>query len=188
MTQLRRVLRSYDFPPDPTTGDDDDQPAERREPAEVLSLWHLDDGRWELHGDLTLLGAEGRTPRPALARRGADLLDQHEPAAEFRQLRRPRRPADVGEWLYGVPLCIQHRGDVQRRAGIDRADSLAFQFVTFLLADVRFRPKGPNSDCCDTSELNGLRRRLSNSLSRVTKSYESMPSGCCSAFVGRYSL
>ncbi len=50
VTQLRRVLRSYDFAPDPT----DDQPAghERREPVESLSLWHLDDGRWELRGDL----------------------------------------------------------------------------------------------------------------------------------------
>ena len=50
VTQLRRVLRSYDFPPDPTT--DDDQPGERREPAELLSLWHHDDGRWELRGEL----------------------------------------------------------------------------------------------------------------------------------------
>jgi hypothetical protein len=50
VTQLRRVLRSYDFPPDPTDGD---QPGGgRREPVELLSLWHGDDGRWELRGEL----------------------------------------------------------------------------------------------------------------------------------------
>jgi Domain of unknown function (DUF222) len=53
VTQLRRVLRSYDFPPDPTTNDDGDdpQPVVSR-PVESLSLWHGDDGRWELRGDL----------------------------------------------------------------------------------------------------------------------------------------
>ena len=51
VTQLRRVLRSYDFPPDPT--DDGDQPGGgRRDPVELLSLWHGDDGRWELRGEL----------------------------------------------------------------------------------------------------------------------------------------
>ena len=34
--------------PDPTTGDDDDPNGGSR--RRVLSLWHLDDGRWELHG------------------------------------------------------------------------------------------------------------------------------------------
>ena len=54
VTQLRRVMRSYDFRrPDP----DDDRrrsAAERgcRRAGRVLSLWHLDDGRWELRGEL----------------------------------------------------------------------------------------------------------------------------------------
>ena len=51
VTQLRRVLRSYDFPPDPTT-DDDQSGGARREPVELLELWHGDDGRWELRGEL----------------------------------------------------------------------------------------------------------------------------------------
>jgi hypothetical protein len=55
VTQLRRVLRSYDFPPDPSAGDEHNDVAEQpdvAEPVESLSLWHLDDGRWELRGEL----------------------------------------------------------------------------------------------------------------------------------------
>jgi hypothetical protein len=54
VTQLRRVMRSYDFGPGPTPDDDstgDDQ-STVAEPVESLSMWHLDDGRWELRGEL----------------------------------------------------------------------------------------------------------------------------------------
>jgi hypothetical protein len=72
VTQLRRVLRSYDFPPDPTT-DDDPQPA-ASQPVESLLLWHLDDGRWELRGDLdadhgAVLNAALREAHDALVQR-----------------------------------------------------------------------------------------------------------------------
>ena len=39
VTQLRRVLRSYDFPPDPPTMSTISQPAVAQ-PVELLSLWH----------------------------------------------------------------------------------------------------------------------------------------------------
>ena len=56
VTQLRRVVRSYDFPPDPDTADDHadiERQCETVEPpVEFVSLSHLDDGRWELRGAL----------------------------------------------------------------------------------------------------------------------------------------
>ncbi len=68
VTQLRRVLRSYDFEPDPTDDTTPDDatpdaavpdaptPAGDRgavvDPVESVSMWHLDDGRWELRGEL----------------------------------------------------------------------------------------------------------------------------------------
>jgi hypothetical protein len=61
VTQLRRTLRSYDFGPDPTPDDDTPDPASApapgdregvADPVESLSMWHLDDGRWELRGEL----------------------------------------------------------------------------------------------------------------------------------------
>ena len=62
VTQLRRVMRSCDFPPDPVPDDDpggdiggDTGTGRQRgvvDPVEFVSLWHLDDGRWELRGAL----------------------------------------------------------------------------------------------------------------------------------------
>ncbi len=59
VTQLRRVMRSFDFAPDPVPDDDPGadiggvaRPRGVVDPVESVSLWHLDDGRWELRGEL----------------------------------------------------------------------------------------------------------------------------------------
>jgi hypothetical protein len=85
VTQLRRVMRSYEFPPDPTPGtaDDDDGPdgpddhGAVAEPVESLSMWHCDDGRWELRGELdaehgAIVDAALREAQDALFRRDGD--------------------------------------------------------------------------------------------------------------------
>ena len=87
VTQLRRVLRSYDFPPDPTT-DDDDQPAGGWEPVELLSLWHGDDGRWELRGELdadhgAMLNTALREAQDALFQRDGVVVSQVEALVEI---------------------------------------------------------------------------------------------------------
>jgi hypothetical protein len=79
VTQLRRTLRSYDFGPDPTpdTDEHDDDEAQRpdvAEPVESVSMWHLDDGRWELRGELdaehgAIVDAALREAQDALFRR-----------------------------------------------------------------------------------------------------------------------
>jgi hypothetical protein len=51
VTQLRRVMRSYDFEPDPVRDKDEDGGGVAEPPGEGLSLSHLDDGRWQLRGE-----------------------------------------------------------------------------------------------------------------------------------------
>jgi hypothetical protein len=51
VTQLRRVMRSYEFEPDPT-GEQPESQATVEPPGEFVSLSHLDDGRWQLRGEL----------------------------------------------------------------------------------------------------------------------------------------
>ena len=80
VTQLRRVLRSYDFPPDPTDDDDAARPAVV-EPVELLSLWHGDDGRWELRGELdadhgAILNTALREAQDALFQRDGVVVSQ----------------------------------------------------------------------------------------------------------------
>jgi hypothetical protein len=87
VTQLRRVLRSYDFPPDPTDNDDDPRPAVV-EPVELLSLWHGDDGRWELRGELdadhgAILNVALREAQDALFRRDGVVASQVEALVEI---------------------------------------------------------------------------------------------------------
>ena len=87
VTQLRRVLRSYDFPPDPTA-DGDDQPAERSEPVELLSLWHGDGGRWELRGELdadhgAILNTALREAQDALFQRDGTVASKVEALVEI---------------------------------------------------------------------------------------------------------
>ena len=88
VTQLRRVLRSYDFPPDPSP-DADDQPSRRLcEPVELLSLWHGDDGRWELRGELdadhgAILHTALREAQDALFQRDGVVVSQVEALVEI---------------------------------------------------------------------------------------------------------
>ncbi len=86
VTQLRRVLRSYDFPPDPTTKTTAGEPL--GEPVESLSLWHRDDGRWELRGELdadhgAILNTALREAQDALFQRDGVVVSQVEALVEI---------------------------------------------------------------------------------------------------------
>ena len=92
VTQLRRVLRSYDFPPDPTPTTirrwrEEPQPAVV-EPVELLSLWHGDDGRWELRGELdadhgAIVDAALREAQDALFQRDGVVVSKVEALVEI---------------------------------------------------------------------------------------------------------
>ena len=93
VTQLRRVMRSYDFAPDPVP--EDDQRAVPDPPAEHLSLSHLDDGRWQLRGELD-------------ADHGASWCGIARSQTLFPTLR--RKVSKVDRWWIATDHWTDHRG------------------------------------------------------------------------------
>jgi hypothetical protein len=86
VAQLGRVVRSYGFEPDPTTGGDHGSDVEPR--AEHVSLSHLDDGGWQLRGWLdadhgAIVDAALREARDALFQRDGGRVGNVEALVEI---------------------------------------------------------------------------------------------------------